>query len=85
MHIVYITMSTTTDDGPNTRPSSPRSNASTPRGDPDLSALRSLPGTPRPNTQEQGGNRKSKHRKCKPCKNLRRKTKRIIRKRIKYY
>ena len=80
-------MNTTTDDGPNTRPSSPRSNASTPRGgpDPDLSALRSLPGTPRQNTQEQGGNRKSKHRKCKPCKTLKRRTKRIIRKRINYY
>ena len=85
-------MSQQTDDGPNTRPSSPRSNASTPRGGPDhvdplvdLSAIRSLPGTPRPSTPGPGGNRKSKHRKCKPCKKLRRRTKRIIRKRRNYH
>ena len=45
----------------NTRPSSPRSNASTPRGAPsddfddlDLGLLRSLPNTPRPGTPRPG-------------------------------
>jgi len=75
-----------TSNTPNTRPSSPSSNAVTPRGgddeDLDLSQLRSLPNTPinspRPNTPSlplRGGNGKSTNRKGKQ---LRRHTRRRV-------
>ena len=77
----------------NTRPSSPRSNASTPRGahsdefnNLDLSVLRSLPNTPRPGTPRpgtppplRGGNGKSTTRKGKQN---RRHTKRLIHRKV---
>jgi len=79
---------------PNTRPSSPRSNAVTPRGgddydDLDLPQLRSLPNTPtnsRPNTPPlplplplRGGNGKSTNR---TGKQLRRHTRRRVHRKV---